>query len=179
MIPVALVPVGPVPDRLIAWVAGEVSRRLGLPCRVESGAVDPAVAFHPERQQYHSTELLEELGRRHDHRPGKLLGLTPVDLYIPILKYVFGEAELSGRLAVVGYYRLRDEFYGLPANASLLAERTVREAVHELGHTFGLVHCDTWWCVMSSAHTVERVDLRSGEFCPPCFARLRLARDGA
>jgi archaemetzincin len=104
--------------------------------------------------------------------PGRVLAVTDVDLFVPVLTFVFGEAQLPGRCAVVSTHRLREEFYGLPANQRLLEERLIKEAVHELGHTYGLLHCDGWECVMGSAHAVERVDVRSAEMCAACARTL-------
>ncbi|MBI3470125.1 MAG: hypothetical protein HY013_02060, partial [Candidatus Solibacter usitatus] len=74
------------------------------------------------------------------------------------LTFVFGEAQLEGRCALVSFHRLREEFYGLPARPDLLGERLLKEAVHEVGHTFGLRHCGRWSCVMALTHAVERLD---------------------
>lgn len=169
---VAVVAIGAVPASLLARVGDGVRRAYRVEPEVREAAFDPAATFHPERQQYHSTELLRLLGA--ESRGGEpILGITPVDLYVPILKYVFGEAELGGRAAVVGYHRLREEFYGLPGSPPLLADRTVKEAVHELGHTRGLTHCDDYRCVMASAHSVEWIDLKSAAFCRRCAEELR------
>ena len=85
-----------------------------------------------------------------------------------MLTFVFGEAQLDGNCAVVSTARLHEEFYGLPPRADLLRERLVKEAAHELGHTFGLRHCADWRCVMTSSHAVERLDVKDAEFCAAC-----------
>lgn len=99
----------------------------------------------------------------------RILGVTAVDLYIPILTFVFGEAQLRGSCAVVSFHRLRQEFYGLPANSTVLGERLLKEAVHELGHTLPLAHCEDYQCVMSPSHGVERTDLKTSQFCTSCW----------
>jgi archaemetzincin len=91
-----------------------------------------------------------------------------MDLYIPVLTFVFGEAQLSDGGAVVSAHRLRQEFYGMPTNPELLHERLLKESLHELGHTYGLRHCPDYTCVMSSSNAVERIDLKNAEFCPNC-----------
>jgi archaemetzincin len=91
-----------------------------------------------------------------------------MDLYIPVLTFVFGEAQLKDGAAVVSAHRLRQEFYGMPADTDLLHERLLKEALHELGHTYGLRHCPDYTCVMSSSTGVERIDLKNAEFCPNC-----------
>jgi archaemetzincin len=104
-----------------------------------------------------------------------VLGIAGVDLFIPILTYVFGEAQLAGRAAVVSTYRLDPARYGLAANQQLLLDRLAKEAVHELGHTRGLVHCNHAVCVMRSSTYVEDIDLKSAQFCSACKQRIRAA----
>jgi archaemetzincin len=133
--------------------------------------LDPAPSLHPERQQYFSTEILYRMQRDLAPDSGRLLGVTPLDLYIPILTFVFGEAQLNGSCAVVSTYRLRQEFYGLPRDTQLLKERLLKESVHELGHTLGLNHCDDYRCVMAASHAVEAIDLKGKSLCADCRAR--------
>ncbi|MFN2443316.1 MAG: archaemetzincin family Zn-dependent metalloprotease [Thermoanaerobaculia bacterium] len=172
-----LVPIGAVPDALLGAVVHELVHALGWQCDVSRLEIDPQIGFHVERQQHHSTELLRHLLARTSGEARPVIGLTPVDLYIPILKYVFGEAELGGRGAVVGYRRLREEFYGLPDDPAALARRVGCEVIHELGHVVGLHHCENYSCVMASAHSVERIDLKSNRFCGHCLPRFRSATE--
>jgi archaemetzincin len=99
-----------------------------------------------------------------------MLGVTEHDLFVPVLTYVFGEGQVEGHSAVVSTCRLRESFYGLPDRSGLLRERLLKEAVHEIGHTYGLRHCRDWRCVMASTHAVERLDLKGAAFCPACAA---------
>jgi archaemetzincin len=85
-----------------------------------------------------------------------------------LLTFIFGEAQLDGNCAVVSTARLKEEFYGLPRREELFLERLIKEAAHELGHTFGLRHCMDWRCVMASSHAVERLDVKGAEFCKSC-----------
>ena len=102
----------------------------------------------------------------------RVLAVTGVDLYIPVLTFVFGQARLNGRCAVVSSFRLDNKFYGLPDNPALLQERLLKEAIHELGHTFGLLHCHDPECVMKSSTYVEEIDFKSSRFCERCFDKL-------
>jgi len=96
--------------------------------------------------------------------------VTEVDLFIPILTFVFGEAQLGDTGALVSTHRLRPEFYGMPNDPELLRVRLLKEALHELGHTLGLQHCPDYLCVMSASHSVERIDLKRAGFCKACTA---------
>jgi archaemetzincin len=149
-------------------LAARLASVFRLSCRVLSASLDPTPFFDPERGQYWATAILRELANEVEGSAVRLLGVTEGDLFVPVLTFVFGEAQLGGQCAVVSLHRLREEFYGLPPNPDLLMERTVKEAVHELGHTFGLRHCSDWRCVMASTHSVERLDLKEPQFCPAC-----------
>lgn len=126
-------------------------------------------ALDRARGQYLSAALLRQMCIDYTPSDGeKLLGITDVDLYAPVLTFVFGEAQLSGTCAILSTFRLRNEFYGIPGDGNSLEERLVKEAVHEVGHLFGLVHCHTFDCVMRSSTYVEEIDLKRGALCPSC-----------
>lgn len=138
-----------------------------------SPGLDPAPAFDPARQQHNSTALIAALLRVPLPEGNKILGVTPLDLFVPVLTYVFGEAQLDGRAAVVSSFRLDDRFYGLEANPALLRARFVKEALHELGHTFGLLHCRDFECFMHSSTSVEEIDLKPAQLCGGCVGKLK------
>lgn len=140
----------------------------GLPVEEHPPRFDPEIAFDVSRGQYNSRILLGQLLDEAGAKADKVLGVTAVDLFIPVLTYVFGEAQLDGRSAVVSTHRLDPTVYGLPENLRLLAERLRKEAVHELGHTYNLFHCDDTLCVMRSSTYVEEIDLKSDRFCNRC-----------
>jgi archaemetzincin len=171
---VQLLAVGNVNRMLLEELQERLPRYLGIPCEILPLTLDPESCFHIERQQYHSSELLQKM-RGVAEGKWRVLGITPVDLYIPILKYVFGEAQVGGRCAVVSYFRLRQEFYGLDQDDGLLVERLLKESIHELGHTLELRHCQDYRCVMASSHAVEWIDLREFELCPACKAQAEYA----
>lgn len=143
-----------------------------IPLEVE---MDLRPAYFPERNQYHATLILASLLRRLPEPGARILGITGFDLFVPVLTFVFGQAQLDGPGALLSTYRLRNEFYGLPPDPDRLLDRTMKEAVHELGHSLGLVHCPDSGCVMSSSTYVEEVDVKADWFCPECEALL-LAR---
>jgi archaemetzincin len=148
-------------------LAAGLARVFRTPCNVRPGLLDPAFALDPRRNQYHSTAILQRLERIADP-DARVLAVTTLDLYVPVLTFVFGEAQLEGNCAVVSIARLDEQFYGLPHREDLLHERLLKESVHELGHTFGLRHCPDWQCVMASSHGVERLDIKSSDFCKSC-----------
>jgi len=116
--------------------------------------------------------MLAQYAPANPGRASRVLGVTEVDLAIPMLSFLFGQAQLDGPIAVVSLCRLRQEFYGLPADESLLRERTSKEVLHELGHTFGLAHCSERKCVMSLATHVDLVDAKAERYCARCGLQL-------
>lgn len=173
MTPIHLIPLGngsgpPAPGLdVLEHLAATLARVFRAPCQIRPEPFDLSFALDGSRSQYHSTAILQRLDR--DSQPGvRVLGVTSCDLYVPVLTFVFGEAQLDGSCAVVSTARLGEEFYGLPPRPELLRERLVKEAAHELGHTFGLRHCSDWRCVMASSHAVERLDIKTAEFCATC-----------
>jgi archaemetzincin len=166
-----LLPVGTVDARLLEWLRQELCERFRVPATVLSPVLDPSFARHAERQQHHSSEILASMQRYVNGDTWRLLGVTDLDLYIPILTFVFGEAQLGGKSAVVSCHRLRQEYYGLPADTDILANRLLIEAVHELGHTLNLTHCHDYRCVMAASHAVEWIDIKDSGFCEECLSR--------
>jgi archaemetzincin len=152
---------------LLEHLAVALARIFRAPCRIRPQTMELTFALDPLRCQYDSTAILQRMERTCDP-DARVLGVAACDLYVPVFSFVFGEAQLDGNCAVVSTARLRQEFYGLPGSDELLRQRLVKEAVHELGHTFGLRHCPDWQCVMTSSHAVERLDVRGAEFCARC-----------
>jgi archaemetzincin len=166
-----LLPVGNVYAPLLEWLRQALHEKFRVPTEVLASALDPAFALHAERQQFHSSEILAAMQRHINSDTWRLLGVTECDLYIPILTFVFGEAQMGGSSAIVSYHRLTQEFYGLPHDIDLLANRLLIESVHELGHTLQLTHCNDFRCAMAPSHAVEWIDIKDSGFCEDCLAK--------
>ena len=181
MKPIHLIPLangaGPLEPGLVVLehLAATLVRTFRTPCRIRPETFDVSFALDAGRHQYYSTSILQRLERASDP-DARILGVTACDLYVPVLTFVFGEAQLDGNCAVVSTARLQEDFYGMPRREDLHRERLVKESAHELGHTFGLRHCADWRCVMSSSHGVERLDVKGAEFCAGC--RKKVLADG-
>ena len=149
-----------------------IAQFFALPARRLDLKFDLTQSYATDRGQYHATLILAALLRHLPTPDDKIIGVTSLDLFIPILTFVFGQSLLDGPGAVVSTYRLRNEFYGLPSDEGLLVDRTLKEIVHELGHSFGLVHCPDYDCVMHPSSNVEGVDLKGAFFCQDCDRRV-------
>jgi archaemetzincin len=154
-------------------VEDQIKKDFGFPTKILQSTINPEDSYNPTRKQYHSTKILKEMLDQIPPDALKMMGITSSDLFIPILTFVFGEAQLDGKVGIVSSARLQQEFYGLPPNQALLKRRLIKEIKHELGHTFGIVHCPLKECVMSVANNIADVDAKGISFCEGCRELLR------
>lgn len=169
---VYLVAIGSVPNAVLDWIEGTIGEWCPWPVRRLPPVAFPPDSFDTKRGQYKSVEIMKAVSRCAPPDATRILGVTEGDLAIPTLTFVFGQAQLDGTVAVVSLARLRQEFYGLPADENVLRERLVKEVLHELGHTFGLTHCGESKCVMSLATHIGLVDSKEQRYCGHCGAHL-------
>lgn len=128
--------------------------------------------FSFERKQYFSTQIIAEAIRLTNEFNGKIVMLTDVDIFVPALTFIFGEAQLNGKHSILSVCRLYEEFYSNGSNKNLLLERTIKEVLHELGHCYGLRHCLDWDCVMHSSPGIEEVDIKGISYCRNCVSSI-------
>ena len=171
---VEIVPLEISDKELLSALASEAARIFSLRCRIGTAGSLPSAALDAERGQYHATRILEHLDAS-GRDSFRLLGVTSVDIFTPIMRYVFGEAMLPGKAALVSTYRLgvappRD---APPGDRLVFVGRVVKEGIHELGHTFGLTHCEDPACVMSASLDMARVDAKSADLCYYCKVMLK------
>ena len=167
-----IVSLGDTPDGAEERIRSVVSSSFNLNCEVVSPEPKPEFALDVSRDQYDSLKILDRLESRFPRPDDWILGITDVDLAIPVLTFVFGEARLGGRSAVVSAFRLREEFHGLPADTVVLLSRLEKEAIHEVGHLLGLTHCLDRNCVMFSSNSLAQTDVKSTRLCPKCRSSL-------
>ncbi len=163
-----LLPLGPVDPTTMRRLRMGLAKFFGLQAKILKALPLPEHTLHIVRQQYHSTQLLEYLLATDQSGALRILGVTAVDLYIPILTFVFGEAQLDGRAAIISMYRPRGDADGTNPPQVLVSRRLLKLAVHELGHTFGLGHCREAGCLMGFSPTLEKLDQKDLTLCRYC-----------
>jgi len=165
---VCLVPVGEVDNDVMQFLKERLKDVFGS-CKILVPMNVPEEAYNPERDQYNSTAILVRIKPLCD----VVLGVTDVDLYADNLNFVFGEAEVGGKRAIISLKRLRQEFYGLPADKELFKLRALKEAMHEIGHVLGLLHCTDKRCVMHFSNSIIDTDIKDWRYCERCISVLK------
>lgn len=153
-----------------------VAKTFCRPVVVRSAIRSLAPAFDPARRQYRSPHLLNRLRRMKRDKRDRMLGVADVDLYSNGYEFIFGEAEIATGIGTLSLFRLRSEWYGRPPDRKLLVERALKEAVHELGHLYGLGHCTDARCVMRACIGPSLVDAKSKTFCIGAGCLLKIGR---
>jgi archaemetzincin len=164
---IVISPIGDIESTLSDLISSEVIRIFGLQTGILPLIDRVDFAFDPQRRQYYSTLILEKLAAAAPFRAVKVLGITTKDLFIPILTHVYGEAQLGGKTCIISTCRLDEENPKLrPGNP--FHHRAVKEAIHELGHTFKLKHCPERNCVMHYCRSIADVDRKTDQLCRHC-----------
>lgn len=170
---ILLVPVGPVPADLLSSLIKSLATTFGLPCRIAAPIPIPSRAYDRRRGQYTGSRILAALARLDIPYTERVLGVIDADCYAPGLNFVFGQAGAHQRDCFIALPRLRQSFYGLPEDEPLFRERALKEAVHELGHTYSLGHCPAPQCVMHFSNSLRDTDVKGAGFCSRCQAQLK------
>lgn len=177
---VYIIRIGDVERNILEFIQKSVEEAFpNLACRIKEDILQlPKDAYDSLRKQYRSELLLREVFRyalRIECEVEKsciLLGVTDVDIFAPGMNFIFGEAQSPGKAAIISLYRLRPEFYGDEPDKNLFIERAVKEAIHEIGHACGLLHCPNPLCVMHFSLHIGMTDIKQPKFCKKCLALL-------
>ena len=169
---ITLESLGDIADEMMESLKYRVAGVFHCPAETRARPEGLAWAYNADRKQYSSSKLLASLGR--SDIQARVVGIADVDLYVPRLNFVFGEADVLSGTAIVSLLRLRQEYYGLAPDEALLLERATKEIVHELGHTFGLGHCPNGKCVMHFSNSLADTDLKRSGCCSDCRPKIIL-----
>ena len=167
---ITLKPLGNIADEIMRDLKNRVGGVFHCPVEMEAEIIDLSQAYNSERKQYLSSKLLACLKKPDQYE--RVVGIADVDLYVPRLNFVFGEADMASGTAIVSLYRLHQEYYGLASDNTLFIQRATKEVVHELGHTFGLGHCHNNKCVMHFSNSLADTDLKQVHFCNKCRPKI-------
>ncbi len=170
---IGILPLGNVAEITSKSIAGHILGHLRLPVDILPPLAPPSFALDERRLQYDAGSILKAMERARHDAYDKLIGVVDVDLFVPILTYVFGEAKQGGRCGLVSIYRLKKNSDGSSAKASAQLERTAKVALHELGHLFDLHHCMEEECLMHFSGGMEDLDRAPLYYCRYCTVFFR------
>ena len=173
-----LIPIGDVEKNVLLKLSWALREKFESVFEVGESLPLSEDAYRPQREQYFATPILEELKQNIPEEADKVLGVLDVDIFVPALNFIFGQADLGGKVALISLTRLREEFYGNSKNEKLFLERVVKESVHELGHTFGLRHCPKPECVMHFSNSIRDTDIKGADFCEDCKEECKKKLEG-
>ena len=159
-------PVGRIPSWVCTTIFVSLGPIFGFETQITPLLDDIEFAYDMERDQYYSTLILDELEKRAPAHCAKVLAITKEDLFIPILTHVYGEAQLGGVSSIISISRLVGDRIADPLGIG--RDRIIKEAAHELGHTFDLRHCEDPGCIMHYCRKLEDVDQKTDRFCRYC-----------
>jgi archaemetzincin len=165
---IILKPLGDVADEVVDELKEKVRLVFNCPVEIKPGLKQLEDAYDSQREQYPASKLIDSLLALGKGRDERVVGITEVDLYAPGLNFVFGEADIIHKAAIISLCRLRQEYYGLPPDKKLFIQRATKEIVHEIGHTFNLEHCPDQKCVMHFSNCLADTDWKEASFCSKC-----------
>jgi len=165
---VCIIPIGTIEKEILRYTQKKLEERFNVEVDIGKQLEAPVYAYYKKKKQYYSTKILKRIHKLKLAEYDRILGITDVDLYVPERTFVFGEADIRKKVAVISLTRLRQKFYGLPENLTLFKKRIIIEAVHELGHTYGLRHCSNNNCVMFLSNTLSDTDHKGAVLCNNC-----------
>ncbi len=169
-----LLPIGKISQTFFNKLGKDLKNRFDKDCQILEPLDLPGYVYTLDREQYQAGKILDRISELELPIGCKVLGICDVDLYSSGLNFVFGQAEMGDRDCVVSLFRLNPKFYGQKFNEQIFYSRILKEAVHELGHTFRLHHCPDAKCVMHFSNSLEDTDYKENEFCEKCKGKLNL-----
>jgi len=179
---VSIIPIRDIPKSIMKSISDgikEVYSPVVREVKVASKFELPSEAYNPNRDQYRAEIILQRLSSRYSSKEGKILAITTEDLYSEGLNFIFGQAQKPGKFALISLHRLRPEFWEDEKDRRRFLTRAVKEAIHELGHTFGLEHCESLSCVMTFSNRIGHTDRKDAKFCEKCKKKIkRLYQEG-
>jgi archaemetzincin len=169
MISLRIIPFGDIPKEVFDILTEELLYKFTALVDVYEQIGLPKEHFNSVRHQFLSERVLEFIS---SNFKGRTLGILDEDLYTGDLNFIFGQAQMRGKVAIISVHRMKPTFYKNEADKNILMQRIVKEAVHEVGHMLGLEHCNNSGCVMNFSNTIIDVDRKTKDLCESCKNKL-------
>jgi archaemetzincin len=170
---ISIVPVNTLDAQFAERLALCLEERFLLSSIVERTLRVPRTALNSVRKQMFFNTLQSRVALAPVAENAIRLAITDFDLYKTSHQFVFGDASEEHRIAIVSTHRLRSDFYGERFDPNILFQRTLKEAVHDLGHAFGLKHCFNARCAMYFSNSIYDTDNKLSHYCESCEKKVR------
>ncbi len=148
----SIVPVGYIKRELLESL-GKYLESVGFHVTISDELPVPERAYSKELNQYLVNPFFDLMKNPKAHH----LIITDVDLCSPPFLSIFGFNQ--GKNVIVSIFRLKGD---------LVKERTLKVAIHGLGHMLSILHCSDPQCVMSYSKNVTDIDYKHRGFCKKC-----------
>jgi len=170
---IGVLALGDVPAIFLKVIAAHICGYLQVEARIMPSMAHPHYALDRHRLQYDCGAILKSMQNRTFDGYDKIVGVLSVDLFVPILTHVYGEAQQGGKTALVSTFRLQADARGRSEAAARVYERTAKVALHEIGHLYNMLHCEDERCLMHFSGNLETLDNIPLDFCRYCSAYFR------
>lgn len=169
-----IIPIGVIDEAVLKDIADTLEKTFQFKVEIGKQIPLPYDLYNNKRKQYHSTSILRRLQGFKTKEFHRVLGVIDGDLYVSELNFVLGEADILEGVTVIGLARLRQEFYGLKPDRDIFHKRAIKEAIHEIGHTYGLGHCLDPKCIMYFSNSLRDTDRKGPGFCNICRHEIKI-----
>jgi archaemetzincin len=174
-----LLPLGDPDPEVVRVIAARIETTLRVSVTIAAKEPLPPEAWFPDRKRWRADRILDHLAAR-PFAAARVAAVTdqPISTTKGVIRDwgIAGLGELPGRQCVFSTFLYR----GLKRRDRATYLRYVGDlALHEIGHTLGLPHCDHSGCLMADAkgNALRSAAQSQGAYCARCartLGRLRL-----
>jgi archaemetzincin len=171
---ILLLPLLNISDKILE----DLKREVGIAFVSKVDIDDPLISlpddtYNKQAEKYDTAKLIPYLESLPYFEEDKILAVGNMDIFLDGVDNIFGTSRTSGKLSLLSLYRLDQRFYDKSSDYEKLKKRAIKEAIHGLGHCYGLGHCRDSKCVMVSSDNITSVDKKDKFFCEDCREKLR------
>ena len=174
---IGIVAIGTLSPLVLKVIGAHIDGYLNLEASILKPMQSPVYALDERRLQFDAGLILRHLESGPPIQGvDKIVGVLDVDIFLPVFTHVFGEARQEGRAALVSLFRLAEAPTDKDRPPPVLLERAAKVALHEIGHLFGLWHCESPACLMHFSGGLADLDQTPFTLCRYCARFLKDAR---
>ena len=171
---IVVLPLMSVSEKISTDITEFIKSSLNEKVSVEDSMISlPDDSYDNERRQYDASKLIKFLKPYAEcMEDSKILALCNFDIFVEGKNFVYGAAQEGGNICIVSLYRLDPRVYGTESTYEAILKRAEKEVLHEVGHCFGLGHCNDPTCAMYFSEELDSVDKKVAKLCEGCATKL-------